>query len=181
MRYIALLRGINVGGKKKIKMIDLKILFELLKFENVKTYIQSGNVIFDFNATDEIKLAYQIEHKISETYGFLVKIIIRTQYELRDLVINNPFIKEPDIQLDQLYVTLMSDIPDPNKVLQLNVKKEENERFLIIKREVYLYCPNGYGRTKLNNAMYEKRLNIIATTRNWKTITKLIQSSNMVY
>lgn len=159
MRYIALLRGINVGGKKKIKMIDLKILFELLKFENVRTYIQSGNVIFDFNATDTIKLADQIEHKISETYGFLVKIIIRKDYEFRELVNNNPFIKEPDIQLDQLYVTFMSDIPDSNKVLLLDVKKEENERFLILSREVYLYCPNSYGRTKLNNAVFEKKLN----------------------
>jgi len=174
MRYIALLRGINVGGKKKIKMIDLKILFELLKFENVRTYIQSGNVIFDFDSTDTIKLADQIEHKISETYGFLVKIIIRTDYELRDLVNTNTFIKEPDIKLDQLYVTFMSDIPDQNKVLLLDVKKEENERFLILSREVYLYCPNGYGTTKLNNAVFEKKLNIIATTRNWKTITKIL-------
>ena len=83
MRYIALLRGINVGGQKRIKMIDLKIAFESLNFKNVKTYIQSGNVIFDSDSTDTIKLTNQIEKKISETFGFLVKTIIRTDEELR--------------------------------------------------------------------------------------------------
>jgi uncharacterized protein (DUF1697 family) len=176
MRYVALLRGINVGGQKKIKMIDLKNLFESLNFKNVKTYIQSGNVIFDYDPTDTIKLANQIEKKISETFGFLVKTIIRTGEEFINIVNNNPFVKEPGIELDKLHVTLMLDIPDPSTVLFLDVKKEENEKFLIISREIYLYCPNGYGSTKLNNTMLEKKLKTVATTRNWKTINNIVRN-----
>lgn len=177
MRYIALLRGINVGGQKKIKMIDLKNMFESLNFINVKTYIQSGNVIFDYDTIETIKLANQIEKKINETFGFLVKTIIRTNEELRDIVNNNPFVKEPNIELDKLHVTIMLDIPEPSTVMFLDVKKEENEKFLIISRDVYLYCPNGYGRTKLNNAMFEKKLKTVATTRNWKTLNNLLEIS----
>ena len=175
MRYIALLRGINVGGQKRIKMIDLKSMFESLGFKNVKTYIQSGNVIFDYDTTDTIKLANQIEEKISEIFGFLVKTIIRTDEELRSIVANNPFVKEPNIELDKLHVTFMLDIPDPSTVLLLDVKKEENEKFLIISKEVYLYCPNGYGNTKLTNGMFEKKLKVFATTRNWKTINSIVE------
>jgi len=173
MRYIALLRGINVGGNNKIKMIELKNMFELLEFKNVKTYIQSGNVVFDYDPIDTTKLATQIEQKISETFGFLVKIIIRTEEELKNIINNNPFVNEPGIELDKLYVILMFDIQGPDVISFLDLKKEENERFIIISREVYLYCPNGYGRTKLNNNMFEKKLKTFATTRNWKTINKI--------
>lgn len=104
-----------------------------------------------------------------------IKIIIRTDEELRNIVNNNPFVKEPNIELDKLYVTLMLDIPETSTVLFLDVNKEENEKFLIISIEVYLYFPNGYGRTKLNNAMFEKKLKTVATTRNWKTINNLLE------
>jgi uncharacterized protein (DUF1697 family) len=176
MRYIALLRGINVGGQKKIKMVDLKNMFETLGFKNVKTYIQSGNIVFDYDCTNTTKLGNYIEKKISETFGFFVKAIIRTDEEFRNLVNNNPFVKEPNVELDKLYVTFMLDIPEPSTVIFLDVKKEENEKFLIISREVYLYCPNGYGRTKLNNAMFEKKLKNVATTRNWKTINNIVEN-----
>lgn len=156
-------------------MIDLKSMFESLGFKNVKTYIQSGNVIFDYDLTDTIKLAEQIEKKISETFGFSVKTIIRTAEELRNIVNNNPFVKEPYIEPDKLHVTFMFDIPDPSISLILDVKKEENESFLIISREVYLYCPNGYGTTKLTNGMFEKKLKVFATTRNWKTINSIVE------
>jgi len=173
MRYIAFLRAINVGGKNKIKMTELKDMFESMQLKNVKTYIQSGNVIFDYEIMDTIKLANQIEMKIGETFGFLVKTIIRTEDELRNIVNNNLLLIEPDIELDKLHVVFMSDIPDPELVLLLDIKKEKNERFLIVSREIYVYCPNGYGKTKLNNSMFEKKLNITSTTRNWKTINNI--------
>ena len=177
MRYIALLRGINVSGQKKIKMIDLKNLFESLGFKNVKTYIQSGNVIFDYDRIDIIKLANEIEKKISETFGFFVNTIIRTDEELSNIINNNPFVKEPNVEFDNLYVTFMLDIPEPSTVMFLDAKKEENEKLVIISKEIYLYCPNGYGRTKLNNVMVEKKLKTVATTRNWKTINNLLEIS----
>lgn len=177
MKYISLLRGINVGGQKKIRMTDLKNIFEFLDFKNVKTYVQSGNVIFDYEPTDTKVLAGQIENKISQTYGFEVKIIIHTDDELENIINNNPFVKEPDIELDKLHVTFLLDIPEPSTILSLSVKKEENEKFLIISREVYLYCPNGYGNTKLSNAVFERKLKTVATTRNWRTINNLLELS----
>ena len=172
-----MLRGINVSGHKTIKMTELKNMFEALEYRNVKTYVQSGNVIFDCGATDTIKLASQIEEKISFTFGFSVKTIIRTENELEGIINNNPFVKEPNIEFDKLHVTLLVDIIEASTVLLFNVKKEENEKFLISTKEVYLYCPNGYGKTKLNNNMFEKKLKTVATTRNWKTINKLLELS----
>lgn len=177
LRYIALLRGINVGGKNKIKMIDLKNIFEALLFKNVKTYIQSGNVSFDYDSINTIKLSDHIEKnmgkKFIESLGFFVPIIIRTEEELKNIINNNPFADEPNIDLDKVHVTFMADIPQPDLVSILDIKTESNERFSINSREVYLYCPNGYGRTKLNNSMFEKKLNVTATTRNWKTINNI--------
>jgi uncharacterized protein (DUF1697 family) len=177
MRYIALLRGINVGGQKSIKMADLKKLFEDLGLINVKTYVQSGNVIFDYDMVEVSVLADKIEEKINQIYGFSVKTIIRTRDEIGEIISNNPFVMEPAIEIDKLHITLMLEVPAPNAVLSLDVKKEENEKFLIISREVYLYCPNGYGNTKLNNALFEKKLKTVATTRNWRIINKLLEMS----
>ena len=177
MKYISLLRGINVGGQKRIKMTDLVNIFESLGFKNVETYVQSGNVVFDYEPTDTKELAGQIENKISETYGFEVKTIIRTSDELENIIKNNPFVKEPNIELDKLHVTFLLDIPESSTILSLSLNKEENEKFLIISREVYLYCPNGYGNTKLNNATFEIKLETVATTRNWKTINNLLEIS----
>jgi len=178
MKYIALLRGINVGGKNKIKMLELRIIFESLHFKNVKTYIQSGNVSFEYDSISIINLSNKIEKKIEkkfiETFCFSVKTIIRTEEELKNIVNNNPLVNEPNVELDKLHVTFMVDIPDPNLVSNLDIKKESNEKFSINSREVYLYCPNGYGRTKLNNGMFEKKLKVTSTTRNWKTINNIL-------
>lgn len=175
MRYIALLRGINVGGQRSIKMADLKDAFESLGFSNVKTYVQSGNVVFSCEPAEPAKLAEQIESKLDQTFGFPVKTIIRTEDEFENIINNNPFVKERDIALDKLHVTLLSDMPEPEAIALLDIKKEENEKFLIISREVYLYCPNGYGNTKMNNAVFEKKLKTMATTRNWKTMNSLLE------
>ncbi len=177
MKYIALLRGINIGRNKRIKMADLVKTLESLGFKNVKTYLQSGNVIFEHDSSDIAEIAESIERKISETFSFSVDVIIRTNDELERVVKGNPFIKELDIELDKLYVTFLSDIPDPKAVLNMDIDKAENEKFEIIGREVYLYCPNGYARTKLKNDAFERKLNTTATTRNWKTTNKLMELS----
>ena len=103
--------------------------------------------------------------------------IIRTDEELRNIINNNPFVKDPNVESENLYVTFMLDIPDSRVVKPLDEKKEENEKLLIISREIYLYCPNGYGRTRLNNVMIERKLKTVATTRNWKTINNLLEIS----
>ncbi len=177
MKYIALLRGINIGRHKRIKMADLVNVFESSGSKNVKTYLQSGNVVFEYDFHDAAEIAESIERKIGQKFSFPVNVIIRTRDELETIVKDNPFIKKQDIKLDKLYVTFLSDIPGPEVILNIGIDKDENEKFEIKGREVYLYCPNGYAKTKLKNNIFEKKLNTVATTRNWKTTNKLLELS----
>jgi len=179
MKYIALLRGINVGGQKSIRMPDLVKVFESLGFKDVRTYVQSGNVIFEYDSVTSM-ITSKIEMKLNQTYGFNVNVIIRTKDELEKIISNNPFLKKPQIEIDKLHVTFLSDLPDKQTASDLDIKKEANEQFIIIGKEVYLYCPNGYGKTKLNNQIFEKKLKTIATTRNWRTTNKLLELSKLV-
>jgi len=174
VRCIALLRGINVSGRRAVHMTDLKRSFEELGFENVSTYGQSGNVIFDCRHTEVAQLARRIEEKLGDAFGFSTNVIIRTQQELERILEHNPLIHEQDVAIDKLYVTFLLDAPDPSVVSNPDIRPDDGEKFATVGKEVYLYCPNGYARTKLNNAAFEKKLNTLATTRNWKTTNKLI-------
>ena len=170
-----MLRGINVSGQKKISMIDLKKLFESLGFKNVRTYIQSGNVIFEDSSRDILKIRNKIEKKIKETFGFEVVIIIRTTKELLKIIENNPFSKK----VEGVYVSFLSNKSGEFDIKEINKFKDKSEEFVIFSKEVYFYCPNGYGRTKLNNNFFEKKLKVSATTRNWKTVNALcVMSKN---
>lgn len=174
--YISILRGINVSGQKKIKMADLKALYEELKFKDVITYIQSGNVIFKVDKKISCtELSGKIEKKIYENYQFDVPVIIRTIAEMKKVLSGNPFQKQKGIDFERLYVTFLAD--EPKKVELEKVEKLDftPEKFNIIGKEVYLYCPNGYGRTKLNNNFFENKLKVVATTRNWNTVNKLVE------
>ena len=166
MKYIALLRGINVSGKNSIKMAALKAMFESLGFNKVETYIQSGNVIFENEACNTKKLEVKIKEEINNTFGFEVETIVRTEEELINIISNNPLFKEVNIEIDKLHVTLLLNKPEEAIIDTLELKKEENEKYKLLGNEVYLYCPNGYGNTKLNNTMLEKKLKVAATTRN---------------
>ena len=177
MTFIALLRGINVGGQKSIKMTDLVHLFESLGMENVRTYVQSGNVLFEHASATSAQIARRIEKKIEQTYGSDVSVIIRTPVELKKVISRNPFLKKSGVQTDRLYVTFLSEVPNARSVAALDIPKDPQEKFTIAGKEVYLYCPNGYGNSKLNNTTFEKKLNVVATTRNWKTTTMLLELS----
>jgi uncharacterized protein (DUF1697 family) len=174
VRCIALLRGINVSGQKIVHMTDLTRAIEALGFKNVSTYGQSGNVIFDCRLAEAAQLARRIEEKLSEAFGFSINVIIRTQHELERIVKNNPLMHELDVATDKLHVTFLLDTPDASIASNLEIRTDDVEKFEIVGKEVYLYCPNGYARTKLNNAAFEKKLNTLATTRNWKTINKIV-------
>lgn len=178
MKYIALLRGINVSGKNRIRMNELVDSFQALQFKNVKTYIQSGNVVFDYGVIDTKELASIIKKKINEDFGFTAKVLIRTKDEMENIINSNPFIKESNVEIDKLHITFLENIVDTTILSEIDLKKEENEKYLIISKEIYLYCPNGYGRTKLTNAIFEKKLKTIATTRNWKTVNRLFEIAN---
>ena len=172
--YLSLLRGINVSGQKKIKMADLKKLYEDLGFSEVTTYIQSGNVIFKTKKTKEVILEESIKAGIEKIFGFDVPVLVLTHEELLSLADSNPY-KNRDLDHKFLHFTLLSTPPDPKKIKAVSDMKFPGEEFTITKRVVYLCLPNGYGRTKLNNNFFESKLKVQATTRNLKSVYKLLE------
>ena len=172
--YVAILRGINVSGHKIIKMERLRAGFEALGFAHVKTYVQSGNVIFE---TDEppAGLAAKIEGKILDEFGFEVPVLTKSAKELKDIVKRNPFVKDDQIDQAKLHVTFLSSDPPRNALESLQPLAVGAEQVRLAGRAVYLFCPNGYGTTKLTNTALEKKLSCRATTRNWATTNKLLE------
>lgn len=173
-RWVSILRGINVSGQNMIKMADLSQLYLKLGFADPATYLQSGNVIFkDKGSLTEDQLVKKISSAILSDMGFKVPVILRRLDEMQKIHSNNPFIGEKNIDTDKLHVTFLSELPEQNKVDTLRLRDFNPERFVIAGREIYLYCPDGYGRAKLNNNFLERNLSVTATTRNWKTVSAL--------
>ncbi len=173
--YIAMLRGINVGPGKIVKMERLRASFEALGFDGVKTYVQSGNVIFESEQKSPAGLSNKIEEKIQRDFGFTVPVLLKTSKEIDQIVSDNPLLKEKGIDHSKLHVTFLSDAPPKMAVKVLEPLATSRERFRILNREIYLYCPDGYGRTKLSNNAIEKKLSVVATTRNWRTVNTLLE------
>lgn len=171
--FLSFLRGINVSGQKKIPMAELKKLYEELHFENINTYIQSGNVIF--KNKNSVDLSQQIEQKIFEKYNFYVPVIIRTSDEMEKIIGRNPFLKQKDIDLSKLHIVYLANDPNQDNIEKLKNYNYEPDKFYVSGKEVYLYCPNGYGKTKLTNNFFENKLKISATTRNWNTTNELFK------
>ena len=177
--FIAILRGINVSGHKKILMADLKALFEELQFLEVQTYIQSGNVVFKSpQKISDLKLAATIEKALLKRYGFEVPVIARTREALQKVILSNPFATEKGMDLKKLHVTFLSEVPAKEKVEAVNKSEPAADRFLIGSREIYLHTPGGYGNTKLSNTFFEKKLQVTATTRNWNTVITLAEMAS---
>jgi uncharacterized protein (DUF1697 family) len=172
--YIALLRGINVGGKKPIKMADLVTAFAALGYENIKAYVQSGNVVFDSEEKDPSKVVSEIETKLLRSFGTEIHVLLRTALEFAKMPGKNPFLDKPAGGLETLYVTFLSTSLEKVIAQSADLPKGKGEEFRIIGGEVFLYLPNGYGRTKLNNNLFENKLGCVATTRNWKTVMALV-------
>jgi uncharacterized protein (DUF1697 family) len=172
--YISILRGINVSGQKLIKMDGLKKMVENLKLENVRTYIQSGNVIFSGNETNEKELEEKIEKQIETAFGFHVPVIVLTAETLKQIIEENPFSKDTVKESGFLHVTFLGDKPKEYHIKSMEDKRQEGEEIQFSHNAVYLYCPNGYGKTKLTNSFIEGKLKVKATTRNWKTANELL-------
>lgn len=178
MKYLALLRGINVSGKRIIKMNQLSLLFESLAYRNVKTYIQSGNVVFETDIEDNLLIKNTIESAINTRFGFDVKVFILSKIDWEEVILNNPFINDQNINIDKLHLSFLSSIPDNKLIDLMSVVKSPDERFHLDKNVIYLYCPDGYGQTKLTNTFIESKLKLNATTRNWRTILKIQEMIN---
>ena len=170
--YIALLRGINVGGKNIIKMSNLKEVFENMGLCQVQTYIQSGNVLFKSNEEEE-PLRKKIEHEIEEAFGLSISIILRTSSELEAIIRNFPFSEEeaPSSKVESSYVSLLLHAPLKENMDRLKAYKTESEEYLIEGREVFLFFRNSIRNSKLASHLH--KLDVPSTVRNWKTINKL--------
>ena len=175
-KKIAILRGINVGGKRKILMKDLKILCEHLGLKEVQTYIQSGNVIFS-STIQNAEIEVMLEKAILEKFGFDVPVICRSSEELQVSIRKNPFYEE-DIDIKQLHLTFLKEKPTNESLEKMSSFNFEPDQFIIEDKEVFISCAGKYHQSKLTNHFFEKKLNVGATTRNWKTVLKLQELSS---
>lgn len=178
IKYISILRGINVSGKRMIKMQALKEMYEGLGFKNVQTYIQSGNVLFESKESNLEGISKLIEEKILENFNFDVPVIIITQKEIEHCIQQNPFVKLEDIQLDKLHVTFLSTEPSADLVEKIKDFKYAADEFIVDSKLIYLYCPKNYGESKLSNNFFEGKLKVKATTRNWRTVNEIYKLMN---
>jgi uncharacterized protein (DUF1697 family) len=174
--YISFLRGVNMTGHNLIKMTDLSNLFKDIGFKDALTYIQSGNVIFsNFSDSSESEITLKIENAINEKFSYDVPVMIRTVKELENFQSVNPFLLEEDFEPSKMAVIFLHE-----KTTQEQIEKVINinyppDKFKIIGREIFIFCPNGFGRTRLYTNFFEKKMGVTGTARNWKTITSILQ------
>jgi len=173
--YVALLRGINVSGQKLIKMETLRKVMEDFGFQNVKTYIQSGNILFDTskNTTPEV-LEKQIHDLIETHFGFDVSVVVTDKEMLQWISVNNPYLKEKDIDLKKLYITFLGSEPINENIGSLHNANFEPDEIIIEGRIIFMKYNNPAGNSKLNNKLIENKLKVTATARNWNTTLKLL-------
>ncbi|WP_155204350.1 DUF1697 domain-containing protein [Xanthovirga aplysinae] len=180
MRYIALLRGINIGRYRKILMADLRKLFEDLGFSGVTTYIQTGNIVLNTSGKVSIdELANNIEQSLFSAYGFEVPVIVRTVEEINELIVNNPFLKNGKVEVERLHLTFLKDNPTIEKLEKVINIDSTPDKFEIVNKNIFIYCSKLYSDSKLGNTFFENTLKVKGTTRNWKTVLKLSELSKI--
>jgi uncharacterized protein (DUF1697 family) len=174
--YAALLRGINVGGAKKLPMADLRTLMEGLGYQDVRTYLQSGQAVFASDHGDEESLAAELTGAIEKRFGFAVDVIVRDHAYLKAIADACPF-PAAELEAKQLHVTYFSAPVDAERFAEIDQAAYLPEEFRLGDRALYLYAPNGLGRSKLAEHLSKPRLNkgVIATSRNWNTVVKLVE------
>ncbi len=176
--YIALLRGINVSGKNKIKMVELKQLFLNLGFCNVVTYIQSGNVLFSTKKISTVKIEELIINEIKKHFNYSIKVLILKKNEFEAVYKANPLLNNISFDLKKVCVVFLNKTPSKEGIKNVKSLASKDEIVIFKDRTAYLYCPKGFGSTKLSNNNIEAKLNVSATSRNWNTVTKLVELSN---
>jgi uncharacterized protein (DUF1697 family) len=172
--YLALLRGINVGGKHKLPMKDLIEIFVEAGCSDVRTYIQSGNVIFSVPADLASRLPALITAGIAIRFGYRIPVVLRTAAELSDVLGHNPFLDAGAAE-DELHVVFLADVPAPHRIEALDPNRSTPDTFIVRGQEIYLRLPNGAADTKLTNQYFDSKLATISTGRNWRTVTKLFE------
>ena len=172
MKHVALLRGINVGGKAVLPMKELAAIFQTAGAASVQTYIQSGNVVFEAAEPEAVVAAVTAE--IARVYGYPGRIVLRSADELRRAYAGNPF-AEAGAPVETLHVYFLADWPEAKVVKGLDAERSPGDCFVVKGREVFLQLPNGMARTKLTNVYFDSNLKTVTTARNWKTMGKLVE------
>jgi uncharacterized protein (DUF1697 family) len=171
---VALLRGINVGGKNLLPMKDLACMFEAAGCTRVRTYIQSGNVLFTASRAKTVNLPGLIHDAIADRFGYQVPVLLRTLEELDATIGNNPYL-EAGAPESWLHVMFLADHPETARVATLDPLRSPLDAYTVRGREIYLQCPNGVGNTRLTNSYFDSRLATVSTGRNWRTVCKLLE------
>jgi len=175
MVYLALLRGINVGGHKKVSMAELRELLSDSGLKNVKTYIQSGNVIFQSKLSDILKLESKIKKAIMAHFGFDVPVLVKSFKNFQTIFEECPFEKE---KKEKSYFVVLNKIPEVELIKEAQKLIYENEEFIIKNQCIYFFTSMGYGQTKFNMNTFERKLKVIGTSRNYNTMVKLLSLSS---
>jgi len=171
--YISIVRGINLGGHNKLRMIELVDLMKNLGFRNVLHYIQSGNLLYTGEEKDCRALSSEISEALNNKYRLDVPVITLKAESFLKMVSENPFTSNPFYDIKFMHMTFLGSLPLTLKANSLSDKSFLPDEFRISGQFIYLYCPGGYGRTKLSNSFFERELELTATTRNWKTVLAL--------
>ena len=172
MRYLALLRGINVGGNTKVPMPELKGIFEEIGFTSVVTYINSGNVAFDTRKATESKLTEKLENAVEARFGKAIAVIVREQRDIDRVLQNNPFQGEYESH-KEMHVLFLKEVLQNETVSSLNAAAKGGERSAVSGREIYCHLPAGVADSLLGKGFLDKKLRIVFTGRNWRTVERL--------
>jgi uncharacterized protein (DUF1697 family) len=172
--YVALLRGINVGGKNKLPMKDLTAMFTAAGCIGVTSYIQSGNVIFSASKSLAAKVPSLVSAAIEKQFGFQTRVVVRTVEQMRQVAGGNPFLVA-GVEERLLSVMFLADSPEAAHVEKLDPLRSHPDSFLVVGDEIFLHTPTGLADTKLTNAYFDSRLKTIGTSRNWRTVLKLLE------
>lgn len=171
--YVAFLRGINLGQRNKVPMMELRDLFEGQGHKDVATYVQTGNVVF--GASGKVaEIARDIERAIKKKFKLEVAVMLRTRRELKQVAGANPFLKKDGAGPTALHVLFLAGRPAASAVRALDVDRSPSDEFAVKGREIFLWYPKGSGRSKLTLGYFEKTLGVKGTARNWNTVTKVL-------
>lgn len=175
--HIALLRAINVGGKNKLPMKDLARLVAACGGDRVRTYIQSGNVVFDASPEVASALPAALEAAVKAEFGFNVPVVLRSRDELATVAANNPYLAA-GADPDTVHVMLLAEVPAPERIAKLDPQRSPPDAFTVVGRDIYLHLPKGVADSKLTNAYFDKTLGTVSTGRNWRTVLKLLEMAS---
>lgn len=174
--FISFLRGVNMTGHNSIKMKDLAAMYDDLGFIQSETFIQSGNVIFNCDNDKSItELSTAIESRIKTQFGYDVPVMIRTVPGMKSIISSNPYLNEPDFDPAKMAVIFLHDELTGSQIDKVADVDYPPDKFKIIGREIFTYCPNGFGRTKIYTNFFEKKMKVLGTARNWKTVTTMLE------